>query len=158
MVYQLFNNILITQNIFKRKPKTDSEPSESSNLATMREPTTAGVSTSSLPKRPTGLRVLHEPHTDTNIISIVFIHGLGGSAIETWTHSPSNIFWPTLLHEDDRFANVRISTFGYDANFKNIFAAKNVLSISDFAKQLLDVLDLHYDKYSDVSIPDEVLI
>ena len=97
---------------------------------------------------------MHEPTTGTKIVSIVFVHGLGGSAKETWTHYPSKIFWPTLLHEDDRFANVRISTFGYDADFKNIFAAKNVLGIPDFAKQLLDVLDLHYDEYGDVNITE----
>ena len=65
----------------------------------------------------------------------------------------SNTFWPTLLHEDDGFSNVGISIFGYDANFKNIFAPKNTLDISDFAKQLLDALDLHYEKYGDVSTP-----
>jgi hypothetical protein len=85
-------------------------------------------------------------------VNIIFVHGLGGSATKTWTHYPSNTFWPTLLHEDDGFANVRVSTFGYDANFGNIFAPKNTLDISDFAKQLLDSLDLHYEKYSDVSI------
>ena len=107
-----------------------------------------------MPERLLGLHVLHEPKTETDIVSIVFVHGLGGSATETWTHKPSEIFWPTLLHEDDRFANARISTFGYDADFNNIFAAKNVLGIPGFAKQLLDVLDLHYDKYGDVNIAD----
>ena len=107
-----------------------------------------------LPKQLIGLRVLHEPKMGRNIVSMVFVHGLGGSARETWTHYPSEVFWPTLLHEDDRFANVRFSTFGYDADFNNIFGAKNVLGIPDFAKQLLDVLDLHYDKYGDVSTAD----
>ena len=96
---------------------------------------------------------MHEPKTETKIVNIVFVHGLGGAARETWTHQPSNTFWPSLLPEDDRFANARISTFGYDADFKNIFAAKNVLDISDFSKQLLDALDLHYDKYGDVNLP-----
>ena len=87
----------------------------------------------------------------TTPVNVVFVHGLGGSARETWTHYPSNTFWPTLLHEDDGFANVRVSTFGYDAKFGNIFAPKNTLDISDFAKQLLDGLDLHYETYGDVS-------
>ena len=89
-----------------------------------------------------------------NIVTVIFVHELGGSATETWTHFPSKTFWLNLLHEDKRFVNVRISTFGYDANFKNIFAAKNVLGILDFAKQLLDVLDLHYNEYDDVSTTD----
>jgi pimeloyl-ACP methyl ester carboxylesterase len=112
---------------------------------------TATASTSTSSEHLMGLRVLHEPREMTTIVSVVFVHGLGGSATETWTHHPSNTFWPTLLHEDDEFANVRVSTFGYDASFGNIFAPKNTLDISDFAKQLLDALDLHYDKYGDVS-------
>jgi hypothetical protein len=109
------------------------------------------MSTSS--EHPIGLRVLHEPRetVNVNVVNIVLVHGLGGSARETWTHSPSNTFWPSLLHEDDGFTNVRVSTFGYDANFKNIFAPRNTLDISDFAQQLLDALDLHYEKYGDVS-------
>jgi hypothetical protein len=83
---------------------------------------------------------------------LVFLHGLGGSAIGTWTHPASNTFWPTLLHQDERFANVRIATFGYDAEFKNPLEPTNALGISEFAKQLLDGLDLFYDRpdYGDV--------
>jgi hypothetical protein len=124
-----------------------------------RELTSAGASTSSLPACPIGLRVLHEPNTETmnvNTVNIIFVHGLGGSARETWTHYPSKTFWPTLLHEDDRFANARISTFGYDANFTNIFAVMNALGITDFATQLLDALDLHYDQHGDVNNADFV--
>jgi len=146
--------LLIPQKLFKRKPKSNPEVSQSSESATGTEQITLGASTSSLPKQYIGLHIVHEPKTQTQVISIVFVHGLGGSARETWTHSPSKIFWPTLLHGDDRFANARISTFGYDADFKNIFAAKNVLGIQDFAKQLLDGLDLYYDEYGDVSVTD----
>ena len=83
-------------------------------------------------------------------MELIFVHGLGGSAKETWTHANSNGFWPSWLHEDNRFDNVRISTFGYDANFKNVLAPQNALGIADFAKQLLDSLDLHFHKYGDV--------
>jgi hypothetical protein len=115
---------------------------------------TTGRTASNVADGLIGLRVIHEPKVGTDIVDIVFVHGLGGSARGTWTHYPSKTFWPTLLHEDQRFANVRISTFGYDADFQNIFGAKNVLSISDFAKQLLHVLDLHYDASGDVCLPD----
>lgn len=142
-------NILILKNFFKRKPPTNSETSQSSDA--IRRPAVPGAPS---PGRLIGLHVLHESKTGTGIVNIVFVHGLGGSATETWTHEPSKIFWPTLLHEDDRFANIRISTFGYDADFNNVFAAKNVLGIPDFAKQLLDDLDLHYDKYGDVNVAD----
>lgn len=40
--------------------------------------------------------------------------------------------------------------------FKNIFTPKNALGISDFAKQLIDALDLRYDKYGDVSTTDGI--
>ena len=105
-----------------------------------------------------GLRVLHEPVTEetptspstTKVLELVFVHGLGGSAKDTWTHANSG-FWPSWLHEDGKFHNVRISAFGYDADYKNVFAARNALGITDFANQLLDSLDLHFHKYGDVA-------
>jgi hypothetical protein len=110
------------------------------------------VSSTSTSEGRLGLRVLHEPHPGaTTTVSIIFVHGLGGSARSTWENKASNKFWPTFLHEDDNLANARISTFGYDADFKNILAAKNVLGIADFAGQLLDSLDTHYGKYGNVS-------
>lgn len=87
---------------------------------------------------------------NTKSVELVFVHGLGGSAKETWTHADTKEFWPSWLHEDSRFDNVRISTFGYDANFTNVFATKNALGITDFASQLLDSLSLHFHKYGDV--------
>src|SRR5438552_2831535 len=82
-----------------------------------------------------GLRVLHEPGetqtfpSNTKIVELIFVHGLGGSAKDTWTHAHSHGFWPDWLHEDSRFNNVRISTFGYNANFKNVLAPQNALGI-----------------------------
>jgi hypothetical protein len=116
-----------------------------------REPPTQVSSTSTSEGR-LGLRVLHEPHPGaTTTVSIIFVHGLGGSARGTWENKASNKFWPNFLHEDDSLPNARISTFGYNADFKNILAAKNVLGIADFAGQLLDGLDTHYGKYGNVS-------
>jgi hypothetical protein len=131
----------------------NSEASKSSDSVRQEELAAIDVAPTLLREQLIGLQVLHEPNTATNIVSIIFVHGLGGSARETWTHHPSKVFWPSLLHEDDRFANVRISTFGYVADF-NIFDAKNVLGIQDFSKQLLDCLDLYYDKDDDVHIAE----
>jgi hypothetical protein len=97
-----------------------------------------------------GLKVLHEPRQLENIINLVLVHGLGGSAIDTWTHPESKTFWPNLLHDDERFANLRIATFGYNANFKDILAPSNALGISAFAKQLLDCIDIFYDTHGHV--------
>ena len=101
-----------------------------------------------------GLYVLHQPRIvvleETKAVDLVFVHGLGGSAKETWTHANTNGFWPSWLHEDTRFDYVRISTFGYNANFKNVLAPQNALGIADFAEQLLDSLDGHFHKYGNV--------
>ena len=84
------------------------------------------------------------------VITIVFVHGLGGSSRGTWTHSDTNSFWPTWLVEKKGFENVRITTFGYDASWSNIMAPRNALSIAGFANQLLDALDLHYTEHGNV--------
>lgn len=79
------------------------------------------------------------------------MHGLGGSRRKTWTYSDPDAasFWPLWLYEEGDLKNVRISTFGYDANW-NVTAPDNKLGIADFALHLLDELDLHYDKHGDV--------
>ena len=142
--------MLIPQFKFKRKTKSRPQPSKPNEA----RKEVIVPAKSSVINHHIGLRVLHEPNTGTasNIVNIVFVHGLGGSATETWTHAASKTFWPSLLHDDRRFANARISTFGYDANFQKIFAPKCMLGISDFATQLLDGLDLHYEEYNDVSM------
>jgi hypothetical protein len=109
--------------------------------------------TPSNPQTSLRFKILQEPEPSSpisNLVDIIFVQGLGGSARDTWTHPSSKCFWPDLLHENETFCNARISTFGYDSNFTNIFASNNVFDISDFAKQLLNCLDLHYDKYGDV--------
>jgi hypothetical protein len=86
------------------------------------------------------------------VITIVFVHGLGGSSTGTWTHSDTKSFWPTWLVEKKGFENVRVTTFGYDGSWSNIGAPRNVLSIASFANQLLDALDLHYIEYGNVHL------
>jgi hypothetical protein len=104
----------------------------------------------STPQNLLGLKILHEPkdsNPNSKVVDIIFIHGLGGSSSDTWIHPSSKAFWPNFLHEEDRFANACILTFGYDSDLGNIFHANNVLDISAFTKQLLDHLDLHYEEY-----------
>jgi hypothetical protein len=84
--------------------------------------------------------------TSEPAVNIVFVHGLGGSAKGTWTYAPGR-FWPLWLHEVEGLENTRVMTFGYDANWHQIWKPKNLLDISDFGKQLLDQLFLHYSKY-----------
>lgn len=70
----------------------------------------------------------------------------------TWTHP--NGFWPVWLYEwlseRKKLDNVRIATFGYDADYRNVLGPRNLLGIQDFARQLLDGVDLLYDNHGNV--------
>ena len=98
-----------------------------------------------LPDERPGFKVLYEPTVPEDIVNLVLVHELAGSAIRTWTHSKSNTFWPGLIHQDSaRFSNLRIATFGYEADHRYIFGPRNVLGIEGIAKQLLAALDDDY--------------
>jgi pimeloyl-ACP methyl ester carboxylesterase len=89
-----------------------------------------------------GLHVVHRPQ-GTPRADVVFVHGLGGSSIKTWSKDRDiEYFWPMkfLPHEQD-INTARIFTFGYNANFRP-GSGKNRWSILDFAKDLL--YDLKY--------------
>ncbi|KAL8724234.1 MAG: hypothetical protein Q9166_008065 [cf. Caloplaca sp. 2 TL-2023] len=66
---------------------------------------------------------------------VVFVHGLGGSAMKTcsWKRDTAQ-FWPAWFSDDEQLHQLRVFTFGYNSNFKG--SATN-LSITDFAKDLL---------------------
>jgi hypothetical protein len=85
-------------------------------------------------------------------INVVFVHGLGGSSEGTWTDATSGSFWPLWLPEVKGLENLRIMTFGYESGWNKIWKPNNVLDISDFAKQLVHHLWLHYAEHGDVSI------
>jgi hypothetical protein len=147
MVRFPFKSHADAQKFWRPKPKATTESSSGT--------TVPAAGSASQPEQSLGLKVLTEPRTaqsasSKKTVSIIFVHGLGGSSKETWSHEVSKTFWPTLLREEDNLENLRVSTFGYDANFTNVLAPKNALGIADFAKQLLDALDLHYHRYGDV--------
>ena len=50
--------------------------------------------------------------------SIVFVHGLGGDRVQTWTvgEEREGVFWPRDLLPKD-FPTARILSFGYNADF-----------------------------------------
>jgi hypothetical protein len=99
-----------------------------------------------------GLEVVMEPASlQGPIIDIVFVHGLGGSRRGTWKADPKDPnFWPAWLPNVEGLEHTRVSTFGYDAQWNNIWK-KKTLDISAFAGQLLDVLRRHQRKYEKVS-------
>lgn len=89
-----------------------------------------------------GLKVVYRPPTERRV-DIILVHGLGGGSRSTWSknHDP-NFFWPLhFLPNEPDISEARISTFGYNANFRP-GSGKTKVSILDFAKDLL--YDLKY--------------
>lgn len=86
---------------------------------------------------PQGLNVVYEPQQQ-RIADIIFVHGLGGSSISTWSKDQDGeLFWPEkFLAKESGLSNTRILTFGYTAFYWDINASGS-LSITDFARSLL---------------------
>ncbi|KAJ8066163.1 hypothetical protein OCU04_005253 [Sclerotinia nivalis] len=86
-------------------------------------------------KGPLGLNLLHAPLEP--LIDLIFVHGLGGGSRKTWSKSEdARHYWPKewLPHDPD-FKNVRISSFGYRADWAETNG--NALDVGDFAQSLL---------------------
>lgn len=73
----------------------------------------------------------------TSGTDLVFVHGLRGSRLKTW--SSGDVFWPRDLLKED-MKNVRIITWGYDANIANAFTFASKESIFGHADTLLSDL------------------
>jgi hypothetical protein len=105
---------------------------------------------------PFGLHPLVDPMWDPgeepsgDLVDIIFVHGLGGSARKTWTHARTKKFWPLWLYGHENIKNVRLFTFAYDAGWERIWAPRNFLGIGDFAHQLLDCLEFHFEHRGNV--------
>ena len=96
-------------------------------------------------KDPQGLAVLYEP-AETRLADIIFVHGLGGSSVSTWTKDgDEQTFWPKrFLPLETGLSQSRILSFGYPACFLSRNASKQV-SILDFARSLLGCLQSEGD-------------
>ena len=68
---------------------------------------------------------------------LVFVHGLRGSRLKTW--SSGDVCWPRDLLKDD-MKNARVITWGYDASVANAFAYASKESIFGHADTLLSDL------------------
>ncbi|KAI0110359.1 Alpha/Beta hydrolase protein [Nemania sp. FL0031] len=68
---------------------------------------------------------------------LVFVHGLRGSRFKTWMRD--GVFWPHDLLKDD-LKNVRVITWGYDANIANALTYASLETISGHADTLLSDL------------------
>ncbi len=86
-----------------------------------------------------GLNLLWSPADP--LLDLVFVHGLGGGSTKTWCFSEDPTkFWPKAwLPRETGFANIRIHSYGYDADWQSTNAASTI-NVYDFAVQLLNGL------------------
>lgn len=85
-----------------------------------------------------GLHLLFEPSEP--LIEYVFVHGLGGGSTKTWCAEPDpSYFWPKeWLPKHVAFRNVRVHSFGYNADF--LEKGHPHTDIYDFSQALLQAL------------------
>jgi hypothetical protein len=61
-----------------------------------------------------GSRYIRRQNADT---VIVFVHGIFGGAVGTWTNSQSGVYWPQLLVDDPTFHNADVYVYSYAAPY-----------------------------------------
>ncbi|RFU31703.1 hypothetical protein B7463_g4630, partial [Scytalidium lignicola] len=111
------------------------------------------------PPSTTGLTVLYSPTTLRPSADIVFIHGLRGNSMKTWTYGPQlENFWPRdWLPNEPGLESTRIWTFGYDSDWLSL-KSPTVTSIFDFADMLLFYLKYAIRESQENSIGEVPLI
>jgi pimeloyl-ACP methyl ester carboxylesterase len=74
----------------------------------------AGCPPKPKPVVPQKAGYVRRANTDT---VIVFVHGVFGGAVSTWTNESTSAYWPDLVKNDPAFGDADIYTLGYDTNF-----------------------------------------
>ncbi|KAE8454517.1 hypothetical protein EG329_000140 [Mollisiaceae sp. DMI_Dod_QoI] len=74
---------------------------------------------------------------NTSGTDLIFVHGLRGSRLKTW--SSGNVLWPRDLLKGD-VENARVITWGYDASVANAFTYASKESLFGHAETLLSDL------------------
>ncbi|KAK2788180.1 hypothetical protein FQN53_004065 [Emmonsiellopsis sp. PD_33] len=96
---------------------------------------------------PLGLTLISE--SESPFADLIFVHGLGGSSLKTWSHNRDvERFWLPWLGSETGLSNTRIFTFGYSAHLAQ---QSPTLSILDFAKDLLFQIKMYHDTKSEDS-------
>jgi hypothetical protein len=69
-----------------------------------------------------GLTEVYAPSPPSSaLVDVVFVHGLNGDPHNTWTSSPSNVFWPAdLLPQFIEEQKARVLVYGYDADVTSL--------------------------------------
>jgi hypothetical protein len=55
-----------------------------------------------------------QPEIEKGSTVIIFVHGLGGQPVQTWSAGPPLASWPCLLRQDSQFSAVNVYLYGYD--------------------------------------------
>ncbi|OBT56710.1 hypothetical protein VE04_03328 [Pseudogymnoascus sp. 24MN13] len=99
---------------------------------------------------PLGLTVLFKPDRISPSVDIVFVHGLRGRSMRTWSLDDDlKLFWPQKwLPDEPAIQTARISKFGYDSDYL-AGGPKKTSNVVDFAKDLLSALKFTMDGKED---------
>jgi hypothetical protein len=88
-----------------------------------------------------GITLLYSPESITSHgIDIVFVHGLRGNAYKTWLNEKEMLYWPWALLGHDvelRERNIRLFTFGYDADVASFSGGASSNRLTMHSKNLL---------------------
>ncbi|KLU89997.1 hypothetical protein MAPG_08964 [Magnaporthiopsis poae ATCC 64411] len=83
---------------------------------------------------PLGLNLLHSPPEP--LIDFIFVHGLRGGSIKTWTKGGDpRLYWPQAwLPRDPDLQHVRIHSYGYQSDWGD--SKQDFLDLDDFGRSL----------------------
>lgn len=103
---------------------------------------------------PYGLNLL--VNSDDPLLDIIFVHGLRGGSVKTWCKGDDRLnFWPEAwLPLEPEFRNIRIHSFGYDADFKD--SKKTNLDLYEFGRSLFADMASSPDLRNEIDVSQAV--
>lgn len=76
-------------------------------------------------------------HDRSNSTVIVFVHGVLGDSIATWTNASTKAYWPTLLVNDSTFNSANVYVFQYPS--PTVGTAHSVNELAEVMRRRLEV-------------------